>query len=728
MTTAAFTPDRPPASAWRRQLLELLSSMRFAIALLTVICIASAIGTVIKQGEPLVNYVDQFGPFWAEVFGAIGLYRIYSTGWFLLILAFLVVSTSLCIARNTPKILADWRTHKEHIREQALQAFHHRAGGDLAEPLPQTEQRVLQTLARQGWSVKTQRREASQRGEAGLMIGARLGAVNKLGYIAAHGAIVLVCLGGLFDGDLIIKAQMWAQGLEPFKGGVETEKGRLNASNPAYRAQLFVPEGARTNAAVINLEQGMLLQPLPFDIELKKFTVDYYSTGMPKRFASDIVIHDPRQPEPRAFTVEVNHPVVYDGVTIFQSSFEDGGSSVRLRPLRLDVTPAESEVASVESAVGAGAQPLPAEWWSRSPTGPMQLEVIDLRVINVENLAEAGAASPTGGSTDTRGVNLSDLTRHLGSGAKPKGDKQLVNIGPSITYKLRDGAGQAREYQNFMAPVTLQGQSVFLLGVRDTPAEGFRYLRVPADAQMSIATWLRLRQALNDREMRAEAGRRFARMAAPPERVELQQQLAASAQRALDLFAGAIVAREGAPAVGGLQGLSNFIEEAVPQAQREHASATLVRILNGAMFELLNLSQERAGQPVLSADEQAVRDFMTQAVLSLSDAWFYPVPVVLALEGFVPKQASVFQVTRTPGRNVVYLGCVLLIVGVFAMLYIRERRLWVWLQDDGAGGTRLKMALSSTRQTLDTDREFNRLREALLGAADAPPPGQAQAV
>jgi len=73
----------------------------------------------------------------------------------------------------------------------------------------------------------------------------------------------------------------------------------------------------------------------------------------------------------------------------------------------------------------------------------------------------------------------------------------------------------------------------------------------------------------------------------------------------------------------------------------------------------------------------------------------YPVPVVLALDSFDQKQASVFQVTRTPGRNVVYLGCILLIIGVFAMLYIRERRLWSWLQDDGQGGTRVRMALSA---------------------------------
>jgi cytochrome c biogenesis protein len=83
-------------------LLELLSSMRFAISLLTVICIASVIGTVIKQAEPAVNYVNQFGPFWAQLFGQLNLFTVYSAWWFLLILAFLVLSTSLCIARNTP--------------------------------------------------------------------------------------------------------------------------------------------------------------------------------------------------------------------------------------------------------------------------------------------------------------------------------------------------------------------------------------------------------------------------------------------------------------------------------------------------------------------------------------------------------------------------------------------------------------------------------------------------
>lgn len=46
-----------------REMVELLSSMRFTIGLLTVIVIASVIGIVLKQNDPYPNYVNQFGPF-----------------------------------------------------------------------------------------------------------------------------------------------------------------------------------------------------------------------------------------------------------------------------------------------------------------------------------------------------------------------------------------------------------------------------------------------------------------------------------------------------------------------------------------------------------------------------------------------------------------------------------------------------------------------------------------
>jgi cytochrome c biogenesis protein len=75
----------------------------------------------------------------------------------------------------------------------------------------------------------------------------------------------------------------------------------------------------------------------------------------------------------------------------------------------------------------------------------------------------------------------------------------------------------------------------------------------------------------------------------------------------------------------------------------------------------------------------------------------------------------VFQVARAPGQNIVYLGCFFLIVGVFAMLYVRERRLWVWLTPlDGEGGSQATMALSSNRKTMESDQEFELLKTQLL--------------
>ena len=53
MNTEQAAPFQQQLITLRRQVLDLLSSMRFAIALLTVICIASVIGTVLKLSEPL---------------------------------------------------------------------------------------------------------------------------------------------------------------------------------------------------------------------------------------------------------------------------------------------------------------------------------------------------------------------------------------------------------------------------------------------------------------------------------------------------------------------------------------------------------------------------------------------------------------------------------------------------------------------------------------------------
>src|SRR3989344_2599669 len=681
------------SQAWRAGI-ELLSSMRFAISLLTVICIASVIGTVLKQHEPAVNYVNQFGPFWAELFGAIQLNAVYSAWWFLLILAFLVISTSLCIVRNTPKILIDLKA------EAAL------SGSAEVEA-----RRIGTLLAGGGWKVRLQQRDTTSGPGTGWMVAAKAGAANKLGYIAAHSAIVLVCVGGLLDGDLIVRAQMLLGGKTPYQGGgliadVKPEH-RLSERNPTFRGNLLVAEGTQSSTAILNQSDGVLLQDLPFAIELKKFIVEHYSTGMPKLFASEIIIHDKATGEKTPARVEVNHPASYKGIEIYQSSFDDGGSHLKLRgvPMVAGAKPIE-----VEGVVGNSTQ------LTNNGGGPgsetLTLEFTALRTLNVENF---GGAGPGGSGVDVRKVDLREsVESRLGAANKTVTKKELRNVGPSVSYKLRDAAGQAREFHNYMLPVdTGDGVPVFLLGVRETPAEPFRYLRVPADDKGSMDGFVRMKATLADPAAREQAVRRYVAQAIDTSRPDLAEQLQQSALRALALFAGQGMV-DGKP-TGGLQAVSDFMEANVPEAERARASEVLVRILNGTLFEVAQLSRHRAGLPPLPQDDQT-QGFMTQAVLSLSDAQIYPAPLAFELKDFTQVQASVFQVARAPGKNVVYLGCALLILGVFAMLYVRERRVWVWVAPQD-GRTHATMALSTNRKTMDGDQEFVQLAQKLIGAS-----------
>ena len=177
----------------------------------------------------------------------------------------------------------------------------------------------------------------------------------------------------------------------------------------------------------------------------------------------------------------------------------------------------------------------------------MTLEYTGLRVINVENF---GGDERSG--TDVRKVDLRDsLDARLGAANKTASKKELRNVGPSISYKLRDAAGQAREFNNYMLPVDMgDGVPVFLMGMRDSPADPFRYLRVPADEQGGMDGFMRLRAALA-RPGAARAGR--AALRAPRRPMRRSRSWPSSSPpppaRALALFAGA-----DAPAAGKAAG------------------------------------------------------------------------------------------------------------------------------------------------------------------------------
>jgi cytochrome c biogenesis protein len=604
-------------------------------------------------------------------------------------------------------MLKDMRSWRENVREQSLRNFHHKA--EWQSPLARA-QLVAQTVARladAGYKSRVVEKDQA------TLIAAKQGAANKFGYIFAHSAIVIICIGGLLDSDMPIRMQQWFMGKVPFLGnGVIADipaQHRLSLANPTFRGNTMIPEGASSTTAIIPQADGVLIQDLPFTIKLNKFIIDFYSTGMPKLFASEVTISDHASGESFDATIKVNHPLIYNGIALYQSSFEDGGSKLKLTGFPM--TGMQTKPFAISGDVGASTQ------LAAAGIDTYSVEWTGFRPFNVENLAAGQDLRAV-----TKGTSLNQrfsdgLDKRLGSAGKNANNKDLKNVGPSVQYKLRDPTGQAREYQNYMQPVQVDGSTIFLAGMRLSPADAFSYLRIPADDAYTVKEWMRLRAALQDPALRSIAADSYAQRAMPQadNGQPLRAQLAESASKALDIFAG-----NGKEA--GYLAISRFLEK-IPAAEQEKAADIFMKILNGSLWDLWQAARASDGLAPVASDEAHAK-FLQLAINALSDSFFYAAPVYLQLDDFTQIKASVLQVTRSPGKNVVYLGCAFLVIGVFSMFYIRERRVWVWVKDQGQDqgqdanpGAAALMAMSTQRKTLDFEKEFLALKAKLPQSA-----------
>src|SRR3546814_12015573 len=93
--------------------------------------------------------------------------------------------------------------------------------------------------------------------------------------------------------------------------------------------------------------------------------------------------------------------------------------------------------------------------------------------------------------------------------------------------------------------------------------------------------------------------------------------------------------------------------------------------------------RERAGQPAAPREGpqgEASDRWVQMSLLALANLPDYPAQVFMTLKGFDHIVASVFQVARSPGKTPVSLGCLFLVIGVFSMFYIRNRRICLWIK------------------------------------------------
>ncbi|ENX2257095.1 cytochrome c biogenesis protein ResB [Neisseria gonorrhoeae] len=640
--------------------------MRFAVALLSLLGIASVIGTVLQQNQPQTDYLVKFGPFWTRIFDFLGLYDVYASAWFVVIMMFLVVSTSLCLIRNVPPFWREMKSFREKVKEKSLAAMHHSSLLDV-KIAPEVAKRYLEVRGFQGKTVS--------REDGSVLIAAKKGTMNKWGYIFAHVALIVICLGGLIDSNLLLKLGMLAGRIVPDNQAVYAKDFKpesiLGASNLSFRGNVNISEGQSADVVFLNADNGMLVQDLPFEVKLKKFHIDFYNTGMPRDFASDIEVTDKATGEKLERTIRVNHPLTLHGITIYQASFADGGSDLTFKAWNLRDASREPVVLKATSI-----HQFPLEIGKHK----YRLEFDQFTSMNVEDMSEGAEREKSLKST------LNDVRAVTQEG------KKYTNIGPSIVYRIRDAAGQAVEYKNYMLPILQDKDYFWLTGTRSGLQQQYRWLRIPLDKQLKADTFMALREFLKDGEGR----KRLVADATKDAPAEIREQFMLAAENTLNIFAQK-----------GYLGLDEFITSNIPKGQQDKMQGYFYEMLYGVMNAALDETIRRYGLPEWRQDEARNR-FLLHSMDAYTGLTEYPAPMLLQLDGFSEVRSSGLQMTRSPGALLVYLGSVLLVLGTVFMFYVREKRAWVLFSDG-----KIRFAMSSARSERDLQKEFPKHVESL---------------
>lgn len=645
----------------KRPWFAFLSSMRFAVALLSLLALASVIGTVLQQNQQDVGYVVEFGPFWDQIFRFLGLYDVYSSAWFVAIMAFLMLSTGLCLWRNIPPFLREMRSFRLKATRQSLAHMQHTAMLTPA-PAPDVAERYLKVS---GFSVKQQARE-----DGSLLLAAKKGAMNKWGYICAHAAIIVICLGGLIDSNMGLKLGILSGSLKPDKTAEFASdfapESRLDSGTLSFRGDVNVREGQTVDKVFLNTGEGMLVQELPFTVQLKQFHVDFYDNGMPRNFASDLVVTDKKSGEVFHPTIKVNHPFTLHGITVYQASFGDGGSGLNFRAWNLA---SPSPLAAELKAASMSSFPLHL---GQGQSANYTLEFNELRPMNVEDEEQA---APEAGSA---------LHRQLQDVRSVRQEKSVRNVGPTITFRVRDQAGQAKEYVNYMLPLLRNGDYYFATGERAALDQEYRWLMIPADFNGKPDTFMHLRAVLqNPQQRQAVIEQAVAGMEG-----DTQTRFREALGNVLELFA-----RE------GYTGLNDFVAAKIPANEQERMRELFYQMLFGAGN--LALDQALAQQGAQWPQNEARQRFLLNSFDAYTGLTRFDAPVLLQLDGFSEVKSSGLQMTRSPGQGLVYLGSVLLVLGTVFMFYVREKRAWLLYEDGG-----VRFAMSSGRHGRELDTEF----------------------
>ncbi len=261
---------------------DFFASVRLTIVLLLSLAATSIIGTLIPQNENPVAYFQTFGEVLYRLFDLLGIFDMYHSWWFQLLLVLLTANVIVC---SIDRISANRRILFVRTPPFNLARFR-----GLKHPETFSDDRPVELLKTSCARFIARRFRSSrvERTEHGYAIFGEKGRWTRFGVYTVHFSVVLLLIGGLI-------------------GSIFGFDGFVN-----------IPEGERVRQ--IQLRNNPAGVQLDFEIRCDDFDVSFYDSGAPKEYRSRLTIleqgHAVLQKD-----IIVNDPLRYKGINIYQSSY-----------------------------------------------------------------------------------------------------------------------------------------------------------------------------------------------------------------------------------------------------------------------------------------------------------------------------------------------------------------------------------------------------------------------
>ena len=296
-----------------QELWSFLTSLKLTIAVLIILSLTSIIGTVIPQNEAPQKYLQIYTPSTYEWFKLLSLDKMYHSWWFTAVLALFTLNLLSCSFKRFPGF---WRiiTKKEQeLTDQLLKSLSLKKTFRLKEWSTQTGNEISRIVQKHLHKPTT---HTPSPGTMSLF--AEKGKYTRTGFHITHIGIALIIIGGILG-------------------------------NYGYQGYMTVLEGGTNDT--LTLRGTTQQRKLDFSVRCDDFEVTYYEGSQrPKDFKSDLVIIDGGK-EVIKKTIEVNDPLSYKGVYIYQSSY---GTAPGQGAVLIGVQPTSGEKKTAEYKMNIG--------------------------------------------------------------------------------------------------------------------------------------------------------------------------------------------------------------------------------------------------------------------------------------------------------------------------------------------------------------------------------------